>query len=359
MLRRSWTTIDLRTIAKNYQLYQNSILPTQKIMAVVKADGYGHGAIEVSKIVQSLGCMSFAVSNISEAIQLRQAGIKGTILILGYTPTCCSNELLEYDITQTLISAEYAETLRGYGIKAQFAIDTGMNRIGLDADDVDFCEKKIRDFSKDFKISGLFTHLCAADTKSEIQFTEKQINKFIQVCDSVNDLNFEYIHCMNTAGGLFCHPFGNVVRLGISLYGLKPDYNNVLPDGIKPAMEWKSVISMIKSVHPGETIGYGRSFSVKKEMKIATIPTGYADGYSRALSNKGHVIINNQDAPIVGKICMDQLMVDVTNLHTNCEDEVTLIGSSYTADDMAHEIGTIGYEVICGISKRVEREYVT
>lgn len=163
---------------------------------------------------------------------------------------------------------------------------------------------------------------------------------------------------MNSAGGLLCEPYGNLARLGIILYGLKPDYSNNLPKGIKPALRWKSVISLIKPVHPGETVGYGRTFTVDREMVIATIPTGYADGYSRILSNKGKVIVNGQTASIVGRVCMDQMMVDVTGLDVAFEDEVILLGEGYNADEMAQDIGTIGYEVICDIGKRVPRIYI-
>lgn len=357
MLRRSWAEINLRILASNYSVYTAQLPAIQEIMAVVKADGYGHGAVEVAKTVQALGCENFAVSNIEEAKQLRENGVQGQILILGYTPLSAISELLTYDLTQTLISEDYAEKLSGRGIKAQFAIDTGMNRIGLDADNSENCERIIRKYSSAFELTGLFTHLCVADIKSEEEYTNCQIEKFKCVVDRVRDLELPFIHCMNSAGGLWNNGYGNLVRLGIILYGLKPDYSNELPEGIKSALEWKSVISMIKTVHPGETIGYGRSYMADKEMVVATIPTGYADGYNRRLSNKGKVLINGIEAPIVGRICMDQMMVDVTGLDVNFEEEVTLLGNGYTADDMAKDIGTIGYEIVCDIGKRVPRKY--
>ena len=178
------------------------------------------------------------------------------------------------------------------------------------------------------------------------------------------------MHCCNSAGGLFYlkkdelfKHIGSVVRLGIILYGLKPDDSNELPDGIEPAMEWKSQISMVKDVHPGETIGYGRTYKVDKESRIATVTTGYADGLNRLLSNKGFVMINGNKAPIVGRVCMDQTLVDVTGIpNVKMGTRVTLIGKSgglvYTADDMARDLGTIGYEIICNITKRVQRFYV-
>ena len=289
---------------------------------------------------------------------LREANVSGQILILGYTPISSATELVEYEITQAILSEDYAERLKGKGVKAQFAIDTGMNRIGIDADKPDESERIIRKYASEFDLTGLFTHLCVADTEEEKEFTMDQIGKFKVVSERVKDLKLPYIHCMNSAGGLWSKQYGNLVRLGIVLYGLKPDYNNTLPVGIKPVLTWKSVISMIEKVQPGETIGYGRTYTVNKEMTVATIPTGYADGYNRLLSNKGKVIINGKKAPIVGRVCMDQIMVDVTGISVDFEDEVTLLGNEYNADDMARDIGTIGYEVVCDINKRAPRVYL-
>lgn len=358
MLKRTWVEIDLETLKNNFNVYKSHLPSTQEIMAVVKADAYGHGETETAKALQSCGCKNFAVSNVGEAISLRNIGIKGQILILGYTPVNLYNELLTYDITQTLICEQYAACLADKGIKAQFAIDTGMNRIGLKADDIDSCERIIRSYKDRYFLTGLFTHLCAADTEAEFDFTEKQIAKFKAICDRVYDLNLTYLHCMNSAGGLWQKPYGNIVRVGIMLYGLKPNYNNTIPAEIKPVLRWKSVISMIKKVSAGETIGYGRSYKAQKEITLATIPTGYADGYNRLLSNKGFVFIHGEKAPIIGRICMDQMTVDVSGIRqAKFQDEVTLLDEYYTADDMANCCGTIGYEIICGISKRVPRVY--
>ena len=362
--KRCWVEINLHQIKKNYDIYKQSISATMDIMAVVKADAYGHGDIEVARFLSDNGVRHFAVSNIDEAIHIRNAGAEGQILILGYTPIDRVNDLIDYDVTQALLSEEYAEEIKntGHPVKCQFAIDTGMRRIGLNADYPEDCEKVIRKFSR--LLDGLFTHLCVADTPEQNRFTLAQIEKFKAVCDRVADLDLPYCHCMNSAGGLWLKSkVSCFARLGIILYGLKPDYMNTLPNGIEPALSWKSVVSMVKEVKPGDTIGYGRTFKVQKSMKIATIPTGYADGYSRLLSNKGWVLINGKKAPIVGRVCMDQMMVDVSGIEDVClETEVVLIGRSgdeiITADDLANTYGTIGYEVVCGISKRVERVYV-
>lgn len=364
---RSWVEIDLSILKNNIVKYKNSIPSNIDIMAVVKADAYGHGDRVIAKNLSDYGVRHFAVSNIDEAIHIREAGVIGQILILGYTPIERAQELITYDITQALLSEEYAERLVAtqYPIKCQFALDTGMRRIGLNADDLGECERAIRKAAfSSLHLNGLFTHLCVADTPTQSDFTMKQISLFEKVCLCVSDLNLPYCHCMNSAGGIwYLSDLSCFARLGIILYGLKPDYNNTLPEGIEPVLSWKSVVSMVKGVKTGDTIGYGRSFTVDHPMRIATIPTGYADGYPRLLSNKGWVLINGHKAPIVGRVCMDQLMVDVTEIpDVEYESEVILIGKSgqevITADDLANLIGTIGYEIVCGISKRVEREYL-
>jgi alanine racemase len=363
--RRSWIEIDLNQLLENLHIYQSHLSDDQEIMAVVKADAYGHGDKVVAKFLSDHGVHNFAVSNIDEAIHIREAGVDGLVLILGYTPIDRCSELVNYDITQTLISEDYAEKIaeQHLPIKCQFALDTGMRRIGLNVDNLDYCEKIIREYSKKLLLNGIFTHLCVADTASQDEFTKNQIMLFESVCKRVADLNLPFCHCMNSAGGLWHHSnISCFARLGIILYGLKPDYMNILPESIKPVLSWKSVVSMIKDVKTGDTIGYGRSFVVNRPMKIATIPTGYADGYSRLLSNVGSVLINGKKAPIVGRVCMDQLMVDVTDISNVMMDtEVVLIGESgenrITADDIAFLTNSIGYEIVCGINKRVDRIY--
>ncbi len=358
---RSWVEIDLEQLKKNYEIYRSFQPESREIMAVVKADAYGHGDKEVARTLDLLGVKHFAVSNIDEALHVRSVTDK-EILILGYTPIEMAQTLVENNITQTLLSEEYAERLffTGLPVKCHFAIDSGMRRIGLNADDVDKCEQVIRKYSE--HLTGLFTHLCVADTPAQNEFTKEQILKFEAVCNRVSDLNIS-CHCMNSAGGLWHEAKSDFSRLGIILYGLKPDYMNDLPKEIEPVLSWKSVVSMVKNVFPGDTIGYGRTYLVDKTIRVATIPTGYADGYSRLLSNKGYVLINGKKAPIVGRICMDQLMVDVSNIDdVDIGTVVVLLGRSdnevITADDLANLYDTIGYEVVCGINKRVKRVFI-
>ena len=367
--KRSWVEVDVAQLRKNYRIYRNLLPESTNIMAVIKADAYGHGDVMVAKMLSEEGCRMFAVSNIDEAVGLRNAGIEGEILILGYSSVKYAKTMKFLDVTQAVVSEEYAEALAATGFKnkCQFAIDTGMNRIGLDADNPEECEHIIRNYSSSLEINGIFTHLCVADStdNDDKAFTLEQIHKFDDVADRVRDLNLSYVHCCNSAGGLHyidqCRN-NRIVRLGIVLYGLKPDIENQIPDGIKSPLSWKSVISMVKTVKKGEYLGYGRSYKVDKPMIIATVTTGYADGYNRHLSNKGFVLIHGKKAPIVGRICMDQTLVDVSKIaNVKMGDKVTLLGIDgdieYNADDMAQDLGTIGYEVICNISKRVQRFY--
>lgn len=370
VFRRSWVEIDLNRIRKNIDIYRSNLRYDTEIMAVVKADAYGHGDVEVSKFLQNAGINLFAVSNINEAVRLREAGIRGSILILGYTPIESIEKALEYEITQTVFSEEYAKRIiehlggRCKELNVHIAIDTGMNRIGLNAYNVLKCESIIREYVLKFNVSGIFTHLCVADThdKASVAFTKDQINRFEEVIDKVKDLNLPQIHCLNSAGGLWVKTvYNKITRLGIIMYGLKPDYKDTLPNGIESALTWKSVISMVKRVRKGETVGYGRTYLAEKDIMVATIPTGYADGYNRNLSNIGFVLIKGKRAPIIGRICMDQMMVDVSDIDVQVDDEVVLLGAdgnnSFNADEMANMLGTIGYEVICDIGRRVQRVY--
>lgn len=372
--KRSWIEINISQLKANYLCYKRSLKQDAEIMAVIKADAYGHGDVQVARMLSEVGVKMFAVSNIDEAVGLREAGIQGEILILGYSSPSYVPTIYKYNLTQTIVSEEYAAVLADFHcpIKCQFAIDTGMNRIGLDGRKTSLCEQIIRKFHNRLNIIGIFTHLCVADsnTKDDIDFTKLQINRFKDLAIRIQDLNLPYVHCCNSAGGLYHlkemvndKTISQIVRLGIILYGLKPDINNVIPTGIKPAMTWKSVISMVKTVNSGESIGYGRSFKVKHPMRIATVTTGYADGLNRLLSNKGFVMINGYKAPIIGRICMDQTLVDVTHIpNIKMGDKVVLIGQSgniyYSADDMAQSLNTIGYEIVCNITKRVQRFYV-
>lgn len=360
MTRRTWAEIDIRQIKNNYTLYKAQLYENQEIMAVVKADAYGHGDVQVARALQELGAKRFAVSNIDEAIKLREGGVDGEILIFGYTPPDSVDSLIKYDITQAIYSEEYARAISSQDkrIKAHIAVDTGMNRIGFSTEGDSL--RTIEECRRKLCVTGVFTHLCSADSDdgASVRFTKGQIERFgAFLKTSAQDLGT--VHYLNSAGGLRYNDGASaLVRLGINLYGLRHNYGIPLPEGIKPALTWKSVVSMVKDVGAGDYIGYGLSYKAPRNMRVATVPVGYADGYSRMLSNRGKVQIRGKSASVVGRVCMDQFMVDVTDVPGAAFlDEVTLLGDFYTADDMASDLGTIGYEVVCGISKRVPRVY--
>lgn len=370
-LKRSWVEIDLEQLKINLQVYKNFLKDKVDIIAVVKADAYGHGAVIIAKELNKIGIKKFAVSNVEEGIELRNANIEGDILILGYTPIENIELVIKYNLTQTLLNEDYIDLIieKGYfKLKCEIAIDTGMNRIGLDANEKSRSESIIRKAYDKLKVTGIFTHLSCADSTNEenIDFTMEQIFKFHSIVSCLDDLKLSNIHILNSAGGISYFTktnYNNLIRLGIILYGLRPSISFELLPSIKPILRWKSVVSMVHKVKSNDFIGYSRNFHVKEELSIATIPTGYADGYPRYLSNKGHVLINGQIAKIVGNICMDQFMIDITNIdNVEIGTEVILIDTDdvnlLSADNVAYSINTIGYEIISNISKRVPRIYI-
>lgn len=369
-VKRSRAEIDLLNLKHNYGIVVSALANGQKPMAIVKADAYGHGDVAVARTLQSAGCDMFGVATFGEAARLREAGISGEILILGYSPANLAKQLVELDISQALLNADYASVLadKGYPVKCHFAVDTGMTRIGLDGTDTDACERVIRSFKDEgvLRVEGLFTHLSSADMEDDAsgEYTRGQLTRFETLAKRLADLKLPYVHCLNSAGTFrYNAGLGNVVRAGIVLYGIEPDDSDCARDGLKPVMSWKSVISEICHVGKGVAVSYGRTFITPKPMTLAVIPTGYADGYNRLLSNRGYVLIRGHRAPVVGRICMDQMMVDITDIpDARAEDEVTLIGKdgalSITASDMARLTGTIGYEIVCDVSSRVPRVYI-
>ena len=360
--RRCWAEIDLDALRSNFELLRQKLqgaLP----MAVVKADGYAHGALPVAHLLQKdAGVEAFAVSNLDVAVQLPEGGISGMILILGYTPPEEAERLHAFRLTQTLLSPEYAQMLneqakqRNLILPVHIAIDTGMNRIGFSSD--------LKNIGKlrwsNLLVEGAFTHFCHADSTdlSARAFTEEQLRRFEDATDGMSGR-----HIQNTAGLLTGAGGGfDYARIGIALYGLSPSAE-VTDSRLQPVMSLKSVISMLKVIPPGSTVGYGRTWRADRETVVATVPLGYADGYSRSLSNRAEVLIRGKRARIIGNICMDQLMVDATGIDAAVEDEVTLFGrdrygGSITADELARDAGTIGYEIVCMISKRVPRVYL-
>ncbi|MDE6666116.1 MAG: alanine racemase [Ruminococcus sp.] len=372
-LKRAWAEVSLSRLKNNVSVIKSLNSPDTKIMAVVKADAYGHGEEQICRFLeQNCGIEYFAVSNLDEAIAVRKFCPDSEILILGYTPPEYAHEISQYNIIQGVVSTEYAHMLvknTPTPIRCHIKIDTGMGRIGLKHNSPESCAGEIESIMKTDKLSveGIYTHFAVADSDDpeNISYTDRQ-EKFI--CDTYDVLvnhgiNLPHIHFMNSAATCYRNnPKSTLSRAGIILYGLHPDISLDIPDGLEPVMSVKAVISHVKTVNKGDCISYGRTFTAYHEMKIATVTVGYADGYSRLLSSKGEILVHGKRCKIVGRVCMDQLMIDVSDADAKSGDIVTLIGKDgddcITADELASLYGTIGYEVVCGISKRVPRIYI-
>ncbi len=370
-LRRTWAEINLSNLLENLNMIKKTVDPAY-VMATVKADAYGHGAVEVASAFVQNGVRWLSVSNLDEALELRENHIGGDILILGYTPLECAPILSRWNLTQTVYSLSYAQQLsdaaRQNKIRVHLKLDTGMSRIGFVARDLQKCLFEIECVYqlKNLQVTGIFSHLCHADEPSAdaMRYTQLQITRFENVLNSLKSARMQtgLSHLQNSAGILTEQGRGfSMVRPGIILYGLHPS-KQLSEGGFKPVLSLKTVISMIKELPAGECVGYGRTFTTTRPTRLATLPIGYADGYFRSLSNCGSVLIRGKRARIVGNICMDQMMVDVTDIPVEPDDEVTLIGDSLeetiTADEIAQKIGTIGYEVVCSISRRVPRIFI-
>ncbi len=372
-LHRTWADVNLDNIEHNFNLIKEKVSKNAKIMAVVKADAYGHGAKILAKMFDKLGADWFAVSNIEEALQLRNFGIKKPILILGYTPVSLAKTLAENDISQAILDKEYALNLQKQAkqdnvkVKGHIKIDTGMGRIGFyhHSFDDDTAVNDILESLKGGNIisEGIFTHFATSDYDNDEngEHTKKQFDLFCDVIDKLdrNGVKFSLRHCANSAATLDKPEYHlDMVRPGIILYGLNPSSYFDKYD-LKPAFTLKSVVSLAKGILKGDTVSYGKTFEAKNDMKIATIPVGYADGFSRSLSNKGFVVINGKKAKILGRVCMDQLMVDITDIeNVNVGDEVLLFGDKeLTTDEFAKLCNTINYEIVCLVGKRVPRVY--
>ena len=375
--KRFWAEIDINAAEKNFHLIKSKLKPETKLCCVVKANAYGHGAVYLSKLYESLGADFFAVSNIEEAMQLRNNGILTPILILGYTPTSCASILAENNISQSVFSYSYAKELSkcavadGVKVKIHIKLDSGMGRIGFD------CIHKREDMLQSIadvcnmdglENEGIFTHFAIADEGEDgAAFTKLQYERFTQAVDELHTrgIDFAIKHCANSAT-TFEYPeyHLDMVRVGVVLYGIAPSGKVRDCDGLIPVMSLKSVISMIKEIEEGDTVSYGCTFKADKKMKIATAPVGYADGFWRSNATNGtQMLIRGQRVNIVGRVCMDQLMLDVTNIKGVKEgDYITLIGSdrdeTVSADELAKNNGTIGYEIICAIGERVPRFYI-
>ena len=356
MTERCYAEVSLGAIRENYRIYRSQLYPHQRIIAVVKADAYGHGASEVAMALSDEGCRDLAVATLEEGVALREAGIGGSVLILGYTPPHRLREALEYKLMQTVIDREYAKEVTRWApsLPVQLAIDTGMRRAGL-------CPRdgSLREWGRRLNARGIYTHLAAADDKCQSEFTKSQLAEFDIAVNSVGR-KLEYTHALNSAGGLLFNTGATShIRLGILLYGIPPSPDVSVPEGVRPTLAWYATLSSTRWVERGETVGYGRGYTARRRTLIGTVEVGYADGYRRCLSGVGQVLVGGAYAPVVGRVCMDRLTVDLTGAPTaRAGDRVTLIGEGCSAADMARWAGTIPYEVLTGISGRVKRIYI-
>ena len=364
--------IDMAAIAENFENMKKNIKEGVQMVAVVKTDGYGHGAVPIAKMAEQFEYIwGFAVATFSEAMDLRNSGIQKPILILGYTFQEDYVEMAKNGIRPAIFTYEmakdFSDAAKKAGICAPFhlAVDTGMSRIGVPWGEVGIETALKISMLSHIKMEGVFTHFSKAD-EIEKEFTKCQMDRVQDFCSNLSEKGETGFlrHCSNSAGILEI-PEANMdlVRAGISIYGIYPS-SEVSRSYVElhPAMELKSHVVYLKTIEPGTMVSYGGTFTAAHKMKIATIPVGYGDGYPRSLSGKGSVLIRGKRAPILGRICMDQFMVDVTGMDVQMLDEVTLLGrdgeEEITLEELDKLSGRFPYEFVCDIGKRVPRVYV-
>lgn len=370
-LKRTWAEISLDNLTHNFETIRRQVGPKAKLLGVVKADAYGHGAVRVAKHLERLGAGYLAVSNLDECEELRVNGITLPILMLGFTPADQAERILKNDMTQAVPNLAIAEAYSsaavhaGGTMKVHIKLDTGMGRLGFQCDDAHF-DASLRDILKiltlpGLDVEGVFTHFCVSDEAADecVEFTKIQHDRFLRMIDAVEtqgNFRFRLHHCCN-AGGIASYPewAWDMVRCGIILYGTGDLAERM---GMKPVMTVKTTVSTIKDFDPDTSISYGRQFFTTRPSRIAVLPIGYADGLFRALSGKLRVLTPYGEVQQVGRICMDMCMIDVTDLpQLKVGDEIEVFGEHQLIETAAKQCGTISYELLCAVSKRVPRYY--
>lgn len=365
MKHRVKAQVDLNRIAENYN-YIKSLVGKSKVMAVVKADAYGHGANEVSKRLALLGCNDFAVACLSEALELRESGINGNILILGPTDSLLIDEIVDNGFLQTADSFEYAEEIsKTREVRVHVKVDTGMSRLGIychSEQDVQSAADEIQKIASlcNVKIEGIFTHFADSDGVTR-EFTESQFSVFSLLLKELEKRNVDVgtKHCCNSAATLrYPEMHLDMVRAGIILYGLFPS-NEVKDDKILPAMKLSARVCAVHKLNKGDSVSYGCTYRAESDTKVAVISIGYADGFSRVYSGKELIKINGKKFSTVGRICMDMCMVDIGN-DFDCKvgDKAIIFESSDDINVLADTMGTINYEILCSLKHRVKLEYI-
>lgn len=369
MLRQNRVVIDLDAIRNNYRILKESVPAHVSVMPVVKANAYGHGMLETAQALAAMGAAHFAVALPEEGIDLRMGGIEGEVLVLGAAMPRTAQEAVRWQLTQTVFTPDMLELLEQEAVRQQvpalvhIKLDTGMNRIGLRTAEEARAMSDMLKKCPHVRCNGIYTHFADADNPSDSgalnAFTCEQLSRFHQL-RAAFDKDIPS-HVANSAMSLLApEAYFDMIREGISLYGYPPVHTD-LP--FRPALSWMTEVVHVKEIRAGETIGYGRSFHAAHDMRIATVAVGYGDGYHRAASNRGCVLIRGKRAPIVGRVCMDQTMVDVTDIPgVRTGDEVVLLGGQeadcISAEELAAWAGTISYEVLLAITQRVPREYI-
>lgn len=370
---RSWAEIDLSALRHNFEYASKRI--GRKVICVLKADAYGHGAVECGLFLQKCGAYMFAVAALTEAVAMRKSGITIPIMILGYTSPEYAEILSDFDIEQAIVDEEHAIAMNKAAaklnkkVKVHIALDTGMSRIGIYSQKnhtaaADAAERIYRMSNLD--VVGMFTHFAAADEPDQAEYTMFQYRNFSIVYNRLIErgIRIKNCHVSNSAAILNSPIHFDSIRLGISLYGMYPDSKPVKNGPLKPVMSLKARVTQTRTLPQGATISYGRTFTTRRTTHTAVISAGYADGFSRRLSNKATVTINGKRYPQIGRICMDVCMADVTDGYdepggVRAGDEVTIIGDGgMSAEEAAQIVGTINYELTCLITNRVKRIYV-
>lgn len=368
MFFRTEAAIDLDAAEHNFNVTRAKLPKNVKLLCVIKADAYGHGAVPFAEMFDSKADF-FGVACVEEAVELKKAGIKTPILILGWVPPELFEDIVQYDIRIPIFHFDDAKALsdeavkQGKSVPFHFCVDTGMSRIGFQVSEksADICKQITK--LPGIVAEGLFSHFATADEEdlSKAIAQRDRFKKFINLL-AERGIDIPIKHLNNSAGIMNFDEYFDMCRMGIILYGLYPSHEvdkSLLE--IRPVMEWKTHISHIKELEPGREISYGGTFKTDETRTIATIPVGYADGYPRCLSNKGKVLINGQSAPIVGRVCMDQFMADITGIEAKIGDEVILIGKSgdqeISMEEFSESACSFNYEMPCRIARRVPRTY--
>lgn len=365
-MRDTCLEIDLNQVSENIKKIKEYVTEKIEIAPVIKANGYGEGAINLKKVLEENEIKIVAVALTDEAIELRSAGFNQKILILNELQESDLEDIIKYNLTPKISVYQIAEKMNNLAskenktINIHIEIDTGMGRGGIKPIEAEKYVRKIQEL-KNLKIEGIFTHFASADTNPE--YTDMQIKIFNDTIERLQKqgIEFKYIHSSASSGIINCleKTKGNLVRPGIIIYGYLPSEDTENKIGVKPTATLKSKVAFVKTVEKGTSISYGNRYITQRESKIATIPIGYADGIRRCLSNKGRVYINGQYAPIIGSVCMDNFMVDVTHIEDiKIGDEVIIWDNkNITLEEIANKCDTVNYEILCTIGKRVIRKY--